>query len=375
MLRSATPLSVLMLVATVLPVQGQLSPDTTLGSESSIVVPNQTIKDLPADLIQGGAARGTNLFHSFLEFNVDNGQRVYFANPSGIATILSRVTGSDVSYILGTLGVAGSADLFLLNPHGIIFGPNAQLDLQGSFVGTTANSIQFGDQWQFSTTNPEAPPLLTIDPSALLFNQLASQLGSSIAVVSNPNLPENDRPRLQVSTGESLILIGGNINPTNDATGSVWISAGQLFAPGGRIELGGLNSEGTVELVKNNGHWQTHFPTNFPRSSVILQNQAQLNVRSSGGGDIAIYANNFDLLSDSKLRAGIVSGLGSADTQAGDITIDALNQIQLTENSFISNAILDSAQGLGGNIYVRANTLNLKNTFTDLSDSCCNKRI
>ena len=229
-------------------------------------------------------------------------------------------------------------------------------------MGTTANSIQFGDQWQFTTTNPNAPPLLTVNPSALLFNQLTSQLGSSIAVLSDPNLPENDRPRLQVPTGESLILIGGNISPTNAATGRVLVNGGQLFAPGGRIELGGLNSAGVVELVKNNGHWQTHFPADVARSSVILQNQAQLNVRSSGGGDIAIYANDFNLLSDSKLRAGILSGLGSANTQAGDITIDALNQVQLTANSFMANQILDLAQGVGGDIKVNSRILSLEDT-------------
>ena len=251
------PLTVLIWLMAHPPAGGQIIPDATLGTESSIVSPNQVIQNLPADLIQGGATRGSNLFHSFLEFNVNEGQRVYFENPTGIETILSRVTGSDISDILGTLGVNGGADLFFLNPNGIIFGANARLDVQGSFVGTTANSIQFGDQWQFTTTNPNAPPLLTVNPSALLFNQLTSQLGSSIAVLSDPNLPENDRPRLQVPTGESLILIGGNISPTNAATGRVLVNGGQLFAPGGRIELGGLNSAGVVELVKNNGHWQT----------------------------------------------------------------------------------------------------------------------
>ncbi|MEQ8996542.1 MAG: filamentous hemagglutinin N-terminal domain-containing protein, partial [Coleofasciculus sp. B1-GNL1-01] len=87
------------------PAIAQIQPDTTLGAEQSIVTPNVDIKGLPADLIEGGAIRDTNLFHSFLEFNVGEGGRVYFANPTGIETIFSRVTGNDVSNILGTLGV------------------------------------------------------------------------------------------------------------------------------------------------------------------------------------------------------------------------------------------------------------------------------
>lgn len=95
------------------------------------------------DLIEGGARRDSNLFHSFSEFNINNGQRVFFANPAGVDRILSRVTGNTQSNILGTLGVLGNADLFLLNPNGIVFGPNARLDVWGSFLATTAD-LQFG---------------------------------------------------------------------------------------------------------------------------------------------------------------------------------------------------------------------------------------
>ncbi|MFP5275411.1 two-partner secretion domain-containing protein, partial [Coleofasciculus sp.] len=73
------------------PVLAQMTPDTTLGAENSIVTPNVEIKGLPADLIEGGAIRDTNLFHSFEEFNITEGGRVYFANPLGIETIFSRV--------------------------------------------------------------------------------------------------------------------------------------------------------------------------------------------------------------------------------------------------------------------------------------------
>ncbi len=71
--------------------------------------------------------RGCNLFHSFQEFNVDEGRGVYFSNPDNIVNILSRVTGDNISQILGTLGVLGNANLFLINPNGIVFGPNARL--------------------------------------------------------------------------------------------------------------------------------------------------------------------------------------------------------------------------------------------------------
>ncbi len=81
----------------------------------------------------------------------------------GIENILGRVTGANSSEILGTLGVLGNADLFLINPNGIIFGENARLDVAGSFVGTTADSVVFDNDFEFSASNPQAPPLLTVN--------------------------------------------------------------------------------------------------------------------------------------------------------------------------------------------------------------------
>ncbi|HBL60178.1 MAG TPA: hypothetical protein DDZ80_17450 [Cyanobacteria bacterium UBA8803] len=176
----------------------QITPDDTLGSESSIVTPNAQIRGLPADLIEGGASRGAALFHSFLEFNVGNGQQVYFANPVGIDNIFSRVTGSDISDILGTLGVDGGANLFLLNPNGIIFGENAKLDVRGSFVATTANSFLFDNRFEFGTNNPQAPPLLTINVTPGL-----QYGGNSQGNISNA---------AHLSVGQNLNLAGENLD-------------------------------------------------------------------------------------------------------------------------------------------------------------------
>jgi filamentous hemagglutinin family protein len=112
----------------------QITPDNTLGAESSVVTSNVEIQGLPSDAqgqelkvlrIDGGAIRGINLFHSFQEFNIGEGGGVYFSNPQGIENILSRVTGTNHSEILGRLGVLGNANLFLINPNGIIFGAHA----------------------------------------------------------------------------------------------------------------------------------------------------------------------------------------------------------------------------------------------------------
>jgi len=150
-------------IATGNPTLAQIIPDGTLGNEASVVQSNVNVRGLPAELIAGGAQRNSTLFHSFQQFNVSEGQRTYFGNPAGIENILTRVTGNTRSDILGTLGVNGGANLFLLNPNGILFGPNSHLDIAGSFVASTANSFVFPDGSEFSATNPQSPPLLAIN--------------------------------------------------------------------------------------------------------------------------------------------------------------------------------------------------------------------
>ncbi len=117
-LELATALSVGCAIAlTPNPILAQITPDRTLGNENSVIKNNSNIRGLPADLIEGGAVRGIHLFHSFSDFNIKDGQRVYFANPTGIETIFSRITGNNLSNILGTLGVNGGANLFLRTGH------------------------------------------------------------------------------------------------------------------------------------------------------------------------------------------------------------------------------------------------------------------
>ena len=153
---------------------GQIVPDKT--TNTSVINTCQSTCD-----ITGGTVAGQNLFHSFSEFNVNTEESVYFADP-GVANIFNRVTGSNSSNIDGTLGVLGNANLWLLNPNGIIFGAGAALDINGSFVATTADEIQFKDGNFFSAipNTKENLALLTVNPNALFFNQMGQK--GSIAI-------------------------------------------------------------------------------------------------------------------------------------------------------------------------------------------------
>jgi filamentous hemagglutinin family protein len=163
--------------------------------------------------ITGGKEAGSNLFHGLQRFGLEQGQVANFqANPA-IQNILVRVSGGNASYVNGLIQVPDSnANLFLMNPAGMMFGPNASLNVPAAFTATTANGIGFGQGWFNAVGNNNYEDLVGV-PSSLAFS--LSQPGS---IVNLGNLAVKD--------GQSLALVGGTI-----------VNTGQLSAPGGQITV------------------------------------------------------------------------------------------------------------------------------------------
>jgi filamentous hemagglutinin family protein len=275
-------------------VLAQIAPDNTLGAEGSVVTPNVNIQGIQGDRIDGGATRGANLFHSFWEFNVGEGRGAYFANPTGIENILTRVTGGNPFNILGRLGVLGGADLFLLNPNGIVFGQNASLDVQGSFVATTANAIQFSNGEVFSASTPSAPSsLLTVNPSAFFFNQVPAGAIANYSRTPVGATPLGNQFGLRVPDGRSLLLVGGDIV----------MDGGGAIARDGQIELGAIAGSGTVGLNVDGNDLSLSFPDGADRADISLGNGALVSVNGEGGGDIQVEGRRITLSGGSQITA------------------------------------------------------------------------
>jgi filamentous hemagglutinin family protein len=314
------------------PAPAQLIPDRSLGSESSVAA-----SDRDGTVISGGALRGGNLFHSFQELNIGDGQQVYFANPAGIDRILARVTGANPSQILGTLGVLGHADLYLLNPNGIVFGPNARLDLRGSFLATTGDRIQFSN-YEFSAATPTAPPLLTL--SAPIGLQVGANPGS-IQVQAGLTVPQG------------LGLVGGDITFT-DST----VTAEQGIRLTGRtitMEQSQLRSTtvdadgGAIEIQAQR--------LNLLRNSMI----EAVTEGSGSGGDIQINTGNLHLRD-----GGAIIALTGAIGPSGDVRIQARQSIRATgtptgsqRGNYMGTVTLSA--GAGGDVEVQTRRLVLAN--------------
>jgi len=318
----------------------QLVPDTTLGSENSRVTPmTPTVEQ-----IDGGATRGANLFHSFQEFNVGEGRSAYFTNPTGIENILTRVTGTNPSNILGTLGVSGgNANLFLINPNGILFGRNARLDVGGSFTATTANAIKLGDTGLFSASEPATSNLLTVRPSALFFNAVAPGAIVNQSLTQSLSGQTNSLGRpvgLQVLTGQTLALIGGNVA----------IEGGNLTAVEGRIELGSVAGVGEVSLSEIGNRWLFGYDNIDAFGNIRLEAGAVVDASGEGGGDVQLQGAQMEMTQGSLIYA---DTLGSGD--GGEIFIRTTETVTLSDKSLIRAAVLGS--GTGGDVTIATGQL------------------
>lgn len=323
--------------------------------------------------ITGGSPVGTNVFHSFGIFSVPAGGSANFTDVAGFTNIFGRVTGGTPSYIQGTIRAVGSANLFLINPSGIIFGPNAQLNIGGSFVGTTANAIRFRGGGEFSMTSAVEPnnSVLALNPSALFFNQTPAG-----AIVNQSIAPNSTDPSLKdglrVPDGQNLFLVGGDVRLENGGT---------VRALGGRIELGGLAGTGEVKIeeLTTGSNPQLNFPNvrlTFPegvaRANVSLTNGAIVDVVALGGGDIAINAQNIDVSGDSFVCAGLgttasscgtpSTSFGSSNPKAGNIAIDATGVVNVRQ-SRIENNVNPGATGNSDNIFDVIASENYSNLF------------
>ena len=296
----------------------QILPDTTL--------PNNSIVEIEGTLqrITGGTSAGGNLFHSFQQFNLDTGGTAYFDNALTIDNIITRVTGGQLSNIDGLIGANGSANLFLINPSGIVFGPNAQLDIGGSFLGSTANSLWFEDGSVFSATDPdESAPLLSVNvPIGLQLGPNPGGItvegsGHSSIAPQNPSASPLERGRdggLQVEPGRTLSLVGGNVT----------LDGGLLTADSGRIDIGSA-IEGRVSLSETAFGWRLDYPEEIGNfGDIQLSGAALLDASGGGGCGIQLVGRRITLSEGSVAFANTQSALAG-----GDITLRAFESISI----------------------------------------------
>ncbi|HID98857.1 MAG TPA: filamentous hemagglutinin N-terminal domain-containing protein [Thiotrichaceae bacterium] len=319
--------------------QAEVITDGTLGQATSLSGPDYRISETL------GQQRGSHLFHSFQSLNLNTGESATFTGPQTVTNILTRVTGGTRSWIDGTLrSEIPNANLYLLNPSGILFGKNAQLDITGSFHASTADYLRLGQDGRFDARQPNNS-LLTLAPiEAFGFLDQPAPITLQDSFLSVPN-------------GKSLSLIGGDLQMT-DST---------LYAPSGQINLAAVASKGEVlptssYLVMNSVEKQGTITLSLsamdrlqqieienvppPLTNPVLGN---LDVSGMGGGQIFIRAGQF-VLDKSWVFA---DNYGDKPGVGVDIRVDG--DMRLTNGARITADNLGNAQG--GNVTIKTSNL------------------
>lgn len=333
------PIAFFLFVNTEAKTSAQVVRDNTLPNNSRIVTKDNVIE------ITGGTTRGSNLFHSFREFSVLRGKTAFFNNALTIENIISRVTGGSISNIDGLIQANGSANLFLINSNGVIFGPNAALNIGGSFISSTAESIKFADGSEFSTTNPHSSPLLTVSiPVGLQYGANPGDIlvrgpGNNLSIDRETFalIRDNRPPGLRVQSGKTLALVGGEVA----------IEGGNLTAEAGRIELGSVGGEGLVRLAHTNPGWRLNYEEIETFQNVRLAQAASLDVSGNRGGSVQVQGQHVTLSEGSAIIANILG-----DTPGGLLRVRGSESVKVigtsTELPFYSGLFADVAPGATG---------------------------
>ena len=303
----------------------QITLDGSLGPAGALTGPDYVID---ATL---GRQRGGNLFHSFESFNVNTGESATFTGPRNVKNILSRVTGGQSSFIDGMLrSDIPDANLYLLNPSGVLFGENATLDVRGSFTVSTADTVYLGDRGQFNARQPEASLLTSAPPSAFGF------------LTPNPAGITLSGASLEVQDGQTISIIGGDIRLTGDAAGAVGVN---LDAPAGQIHLISVATSGEVGLDPASGDFSL---TGFDRlGNIALTDGAVVDVSGEGSGTVFIRGGQL-IVENATIAA---DTFGASD--GGGIDIAVTDDLIVSKASFISADTLGA--GDGGMITISAN--------------------
>ena len=294
-------------------VTAQISSD---GSLSTTVSTDDAVNFL----IEGGERSLDNLFHSFSEFSIPNLGSAYFNNATDITNIFSRVTGGNISEIQGLIRANGTANLFLINPAGIVFGENAALDVGGSFFATTAESVVFGDGIEFSATQPQEAPLLTINITPGL--QMGANSGN-ITVQNEghtitaglffPSQTNETATGLQINPGNTLGLIAKEIN----------LTGGIIRVPGGNIQLVGIE-EGILNLNNSSQSWQLETSQVQTFGNINLSDKSLLDTSGFITDNIELQGRNVTIDGGSVL---LIQNFG--DQLSGNIIVKGTESVTL----------------------------------------------
>ena len=325
----------LIIAGFIVPSYAQITLDGSLGTAGALPGPDYMIG---AEL---GSRAGNNLFHSFGEFNINTGESATFTGPSHIENIIGRVTGGNYSFIDGALiSKIPSANLYLLNPSGVLMGPNAQLNIDGAFHLSSTDYLQFADGQRFEA-NTKVPPLLTVaPPEAFGFLDNIGDISIEGSVLKNMDKD------LSVTAG-NLQIINSNIGSTtlDGQAGYILLQATDSIEIIGSAIISQTLPDGSAHA----GNIILSSPTiNFGEGTSV----GTMTLGAGGGGDVQITAERFLVFGS------VISAQTKATGNAGDILLKTDDSIEIIGSAIVSQTLQDGS-GHAGNIILSSQAVGL----------------
>lgn len=325
-------------------VYSQTPPITSSGLNTQVSAPLAGPAGMTQFNITGGTrpANGTNLFHSFGEFGIPTNNIANFLNDTALPTsnILGRVTGGNPSNIFGTIQTTGfgSANLFLMNPAGIVFGPNASLNVGGSVSFTTADYLRLADGARFNALpGPQDAAISSAPVAAFGF------LGTNQAAITVQG------GRLAVSEGQAISLVGGDITIEGATLAPDNIQPARISAPGGRINLVSTASPGEVlaSSLQSDPNINGQSFTNM--GNISLSGGSTLDVSADAAGTVKIRGGRL-VMDNSTISA----DTGAATGAATAIDILVTDDLSITASTVPALTARASHSGNAGEIRIES---------------------
>jgi filamentous hemagglutinin family protein len=361
------------------PSDADIATDGTVGPARNLAGPDFRIG---AEL---GTTRGANLFHSFRIFNIHTGESATFTGPDNIANVISRVTGGEVSTIDGLLrSEVGQANFYFINPAGVMFGPNAKVDVPAAFHIGTADELRFEDGAVFSAIDPTSSSFSIAPPAS--FGFLSPQPASITVNGSQLTFAPNSRASMAagnvtIQDGATLVSSGGDIQITavGDAGDVVHLASGAAESAGNgtiaitesTIDVSGTQGSETVALrgglveIADSVIAADHWGSEDSAGRILLEADrirvinSDIHARVFGAGrgnDIVVIAEDLEVdaatAEDGRSRL-TTRVMPEASGAAGDVRVEAA-RVMLTNGGQLQSVVLGGALGPGGTVEVQA---------------------
>jgi filamentous hemagglutinin family protein len=340
-----TIINIILFALCLLPVaHAEVITDGSLGSK--VELPGRDFQITP----ELGQQVGGNLFHSFQNFNLSEGESATFSGANSVQNIIARVTGGQASTIDGMLrSTIPNADLYFLNPYGILFGKNAQLDLQGGFHASTADYLKLQDGGRFDARQLNNS-LLTIAPV------------QAFGFLDTPSNIETQDNHLAVAPHTEFSLIGGNLT----------LNHTELTAESGRINLVSVASSGETTAKRDRLDARVPDTSSFSQLGQLQMTETQVDTSGSPAGGISIRGGQL-LMNNSLLHAhnyGSDPGM-SIDIELRDLmsmTNEYTSEAQPTDHAEAFGITSDTfATGNAGHVTITVPRLEMRQNVIDVS--------